>query len=111
MDASIFLLKAHDVVRFTEEGPQHMLTADPAKHPLIPGLVVVTVDNVEEPLTMPEHTRVIVIAAPRTATVPCLLCRECFTVPVDLGYEGMPRIGVCGPCNTRTTQAVIADRY
>lgn len=110
MDGNIGMLREHDVFRFTEDGPQHMLTADPEKHRLIAGLLVIHVDNLDEPLTMPD-TRVVFDAVHRTAKVPCLLCREDFEVKVDLSYEGLPRVGVCGPCNHKTSVAVIADRY
>ena len=110
MDGSIGILRAYDVFRFTEDGPQHMLTADPEKHPLISGLLIVRVDNLDEPITTPD-TRVVFEAVHRTAKVPCLLCKEDFEVPVNLAYEGLPRTGVCGPCNHKTTTAVIAARY
>jgi hypothetical protein len=110
VNTNIISLHWGDSFRFSLHGPDYVLAAC-RPHPDIPDLYNVTVEGRDDSLTMPEETPVIVTHAPRTATVNCLLCREDFTVDCDLAIEGLPRTGVCGPCNHKTSVAVIGERY
>lgn len=98
-------LRPADVFRVLPDGPD-LTVSDTAEHPLA-GLLVLTLAELGEPLTLPQQSLLVAVSIPRIAHVPCLLCREDFSVHVDLAHEGVPRCGICGPCNHKTTVAVL----
>lgn len=80
-------------------------------HPQMAGVVSIVLEGFPEPLSWPLGAPVILTHAPRTATPVCLLCKEPFPVECDLAREQLPTRGICGPCNARTSIAVIVENH
>lgn len=112
MDLPIGSLRTGDEFRITPDGLVLDITSNPTPHPVLPGVVNIDIhaDGMDDTLVLPESTLVEIVAAPRTAAVPCLTCLDDFTVDTDLASSEKPRTGLCGPCNRRVSLAVITSR-
>lgn len=63
----------------------------------------------EQELRLPADFMIGVAHAWRTVRVPCVLCKETYPHRMDVAVASDPR-GLCGPCNARTSVAVLVDR-
>jgi hypothetical protein len=110
MHSDIHALRVGDIIRFVPHGKDLKITAkDP--YLAVPELVLVTFQELADPIPLSPETRLIVTHAPRTYRLPCLLCKQDFGVELDLSIDGTPRTGLCGPCNHRTGVAVFGPAH
>ncbi|OEV09327.1 hypothetical protein [Streptomyces nanshensis] len=92
----------------TDSGPDYRLIHSESCAQ-VPGLLRLTFDGIGD-VAMPAESPVTGVYLPRQFTLPCLLCGGGFAYECDLAtLEGTPRAGICGPCNDRTTLAVLAQ--
>lgn len=70
------------------------------------GLIGVHLTLLPHPLMMSPATQCHLVCAPRRMMIPCVLCRNRYPYDYDAADGGVPRMGICGPCNTSTTTTV-----
>jgi len=99
-------LRKDDACRFVADGPEYTLR-HVGRHPDIPGMAEVRIAGVEQPLAIPVNAPVYATRVVRTVGVPCLLCRDDFPWTVNLAEDAVPSLGICGPCDLKTTAEVL----
>jgi hypothetical protein len=96
-----------DVIRLSRDGQDVGVLA--LSVPLAErSLINVHTTLLPHPLTMSTATRCHLVSAPRVAMVGCLLCRVRSPYPYDAADNGVPRVGICGLCDRKATDAVMA---
>ena len=110
MEATIDQLAPGDTVRLPGD-TRDLTIADVQPHVTVPHILHVTFREADmTDLTMPAKGEVEAISMPRVVKVPCLLCKNTYDHNTDLTEQASNPRGVCGPCNTATTTAVLKRR-
>lgn len=99
-------LENGDVIRFANDGKrftvEHAQVHSSEKSLRI--LKVAALDLISIPATAEVHALIMW----REHDVPCMVCKKHYSLSVNVAEDSVPRGILCGPCDTRTTQEVMA---